>query len=166
LKCGLLTSFGFGQVGGIALIIHPDYLIGSLTPKQFSEYKSKIDGRTRTSYRKFNDMFTKGNLIVLKDAPPFNDDQEVPVLLNPLARTVQNADGSWSFPKVFPGSVPNHAVPVDKLFKEVTSDGIHGVGTDVEMISAIPVDNETFVERNFTEGEKEYCKKSADPRAS
>lgn len=56
IKAGLLTSFGFGQVGGQALIVHPSYLIGSLEPKQFEAYKQKNDVRKKWSYRRFNDV--------------------------------------------------------------------------------------------------------------
>lgn len=56
IKAGLLTSFGFGQVGGQALIIHPSYLIGSLEPEQFAAYKDKNDVRRKASYRRFNDV--------------------------------------------------------------------------------------------------------------
>lgn len=40
------------------------------------------------------------------------------------------------------------------------------VGVDVENIDAINISNETFVERNFTASEQEYCRKAASPRSS
>lgn len=43
---------------------------------------------------------------------------------------------------------------------------MHGVGTDVELISSIPADNENFLARNFTEGELAYCRAAPDFRAS
>ena len=45
-------------------------------------------------------------------------------------------------------------------------EGVSGVGTDVELISAIPVDNESFLERNFTPAELAYCRSAPDTRAS
>ena len=56
IKAGLLTSFGFGQVGGQALIIHPEYLLGSLEPSTFDSYKELNEVRRKGSYRRFNDV--------------------------------------------------------------------------------------------------------------
>lgn len=43
---------------------------------------------------------------------------------------------------------------------------VHGVGTDVELISAIAADNPTFLNRNFTPAELDYCRAAPDFRAS
>ena len=37
---------------------------------------------------------------------------------------------------------------------------------DVEAIDAINMDNETFLERNFTEQERTYCRAAASPQSS
>jgi hypothetical protein len=60
IKAGLLTSFGFGQVGGQALIVHPNYLIGALEPAQFESYKNANAARKQHSYKRFNNFFTNG----------------------------------------------------------------------------------------------------------
>ncbi|KAJ2737625.1 fatty acid synthase alpha subunit Lsd1, partial [Coemansia sp. BCRC 34301] len=44
--------------------------------------------------------------------------------------------------------------------------GERGVGVDIELIADINIENETFVERNFTVGEQEYCWSRANPHAS
>ncbi|KAJ2715987.1 3-oxoacyl-[acyl-carrier-protein] synthase [Coemansia spiralis] len=41
-----------------------------------------------------------------------------------------------------------------------------GVGVDIELIEDINIENETFVERNFTAGEQEYCRRQPNPHAS
>ena len=41
------------------------------------------------------------------------------------------------------------------MTKEKVSNG--GVGVDVELITSINVENDTFIERNFTPQEIEYC---------
>lgn len=56
IKAGLLTSFGFGQVGGQCLVIHPQYLLGSLEPSGFDSYKKANDARRSGAYRKFNEV--------------------------------------------------------------------------------------------------------------
>ncbi|KWU43709.1 hypothetical protein RHOSPDRAFT_19103 [Rhodotorula sp. JG-1b] len=168
IKAGLLTSFGFGQVGGQALIVHPSYLIGSLEPKQFEAYKQKNDVRKKWSYRRFNDFFVNGKLVIIKEGAPFTPELETPVLLNPLARTVEDKKGSYSMPKELPQSPypsgNSNAAIAAKLVSSATS-GVHGVGVDTEMISAIPT-SDSFLERNFTDAEIAYVRKASDFKAS
>lgn len=100
-------------------------------------------------------------MVEIKADAPFVAELEVPVLLNPLARTVASGS-SYSFPKELPTSSAggsNNAAIANKLIESATS-GVHGVGTDVELISSVPVDNPTFLERNFTAAELDYCRNS------
>lgn len=108
-------------------------------------------------------------MVQIKEHAPFSPELETPVLLNPLART-ELRDGSYSFPKHLPSTSsnidssanasPNNAAIATKLVESATSN-VHGVGTDVELISSIPIDNATFLERNFTVAELAYCRNSA-----
>lgn len=107
-------------------------------------------------------------MVQIKDGAPFTPELETPVLLNPLARATANAHGSYSFPKHLPTSLvatSTNANIAKKLVASATT-GVHGVGTDVELISAIPADNETFLARNFTGAELDYCRQAPDFRAS
>jgi fatty acid synthase subunit alpha len=152
-------------VGGEALVLHPSHLLGALEPYQYAKYKAENAARSDAAYRKYNDMFTNRNLIVLKEAPPYGPDLEREVLLNPLARASKDAKGSYSFTADMPaGGVNAQALAAAKMAAKI--EGVYGVGTDVELISAIPVDNQTFLERNFTNGEIAYCKKASDMQAS
>jgi len=108
------------------------------------------------------------SLVKIKEAPPYTPELEVPVLMNSMARATLDAKtGSYSFSK--------------KLVKEVTLDTSNakavadiiggsgsavGVGVDQELISAVPSHNPTFVARNFTSSEIEYCNSQPAPRAS
>jgi len=73
-----------------------------------------------------------------------------------------------------PKKLPTSAYPTDKASNAAIAtklvaaavEGVSGVGTDVELISAIPVDNESFLERNFTPAELAYCRSAPDTRAS
>lgn len=47
-----------------------------------------------------------------------------------------------------------------------SSQAGENVGVDIELVSAINSDNETFIQRNFTAAERAYCDSAADPRAS
>lgn len=147
------------------MVIHPDYLLGALDPAMYAKYKEANAGRKNSAYRKYNDMFVNRNLIILKEAPPYTPELEKDVLLNPLARASKDAKGSYSFTKDMPvANINQQAMAAAKL--AATAQGVYGVGTDVELISAIPVDNESFLERNFTAAEIDYCKNAPDMQAS
>ena len=42
----------------------------------------------------------------------------------------------------------------------------HGIGVDIEPISSINMESDTFLERNFTAAELAACRAKPDPRAS
>ncbi|KAJ1729412.1 hypothetical protein LPJ61_003534 [Coemansia biformis] len=44
--------------------------------------------------------------------------------------------------------------------------GATGVGVDIELIEDINIENDTFIERNFTLREQEYCRSQPNPHAS
>jgi phosphopantetheine--protein transferase-like protein len=166
IKAGLLKSFGFGQVGGECLVIHPEYLLGTLDAGKYAAYKARNNERFDAAYRKFNDMFVHRNLVILKEAPPYAPELEQEVLLNPLARASKDVKGSYSFSKDMPVAKISAQAVHAAAQMTASSAGVYGVGTDVELISAIPINNETFLERNFTTGELDYCKKASDMQAS
>lgn len=142
--------------------------MASLNASTYAQYTSARQLRADAVYRKFNDMFVSNNLIQLKEAPPYPENLEEPVLLNPLARAAKDATGSYSFnTKSLPSTVPL-AAGLEASAKSLVAaaDKVFAVGTDVELIAAVPSVNTTFVERNFTEAEQIYCAQAADPAAS
>lgn len=155
-------------VGGEALVIHPDHLMACLDANTHANYAVANRLRGDAVYRKFNDMFVSNNLIQLKESPPYPPALEEPVLLNPLARASKDATGSYSFnAKSLPTSVPL-AAGLEKSATSLVSqsDQVFAVGTDVELTSAVPSSNPTFVERNFTQAEQIYCAQASDSAAS
>ncbi|KAJ2357061.1 fatty acid synthase alpha subunit Lsd1 [Coemansia erecta] len=44
--------------------------------------------------------------------------------------------------------------------------GPSGIGVDIELIADINIENDTFIERNFTEREQAYCRSRPNPHAS
>ncbi|KAG0203436.1 3-oxoacyl-[acyl-carrier-protein] synthase [Mortierella sp. GBA30] len=176
VKAGLLKSFGFGQVGGEVLVIHSDYILGALEEHEYEAYKAKQQARQAKSYRYLHDSMTGGPALVqVKNAPPYTPELESPVYLNPKARAQYNsATKSWAFNA-------KHLVPEsDKVDVDMTrailetsaqeslgaQTSSRGVGVDVEMVSAINIENDTFLERNFSLQEIEYCLSRPDPQAS
>lgn len=88
---------GFGQVGGSCLIIHPAYLYASLGDDALAAYGKVRAERERDSYKKMNAHMIHNNLVEIKETPPFTQENEMPVLLNPLARTSGDKPGSYSW---------------------------------------------------------------------
>ncbi|KAJ1821790.1 fatty acid synthase alpha subunit Lsd1 [Coemansia sp. RSA 2675] len=87
IKAGLLKSFGFGQVGGELLVVHPDYLLATLTKEQLDEYNVKLQKRSIKSERYWQDTLVGNHPFVqVKSHPPFTAEQEKSVYLDPLAR--------------------------------------------------------------------------------
>ncbi|KZS94178.1 fatty acid synthase [Sistotremastrum niveocremeum HHB9708] len=168
IRCGVMTSFGFGQVGGSALIIHPRYLFGSLDPAAYASYKIRNRTRALAAYKGMSQMMTNNSLVKIQEHPPYSSDLEGPVLLNSLARAQADGKGSYHFSeKLMPSSyVPKTANAKTLTAALETLNTVSGVGVDQELISAVPSHNPTFVERNFTAEEISYCRSQPDPAAS
>ncbi|KAJ2108914.1 fatty acid synthase alpha subunit Lsd1, partial [Coemansia sp. RSA 922] len=87
IKAGLLKSFGFGQVGGEILALHPDFLLATLGKEELEAYTAKVTKRESKSYRYWHDTLAGAHTFVqVKSAPPYTEAQEAQVYLNPLAR--------------------------------------------------------------------------------
>lgn len=166
LECGILTSFGFGQVGGQALIVHPRYLFASLSQAEVEAYTARRRARELDAYSRMSSSLVNNNLVQIKDAPPYNAELEPKVLLNPLARAGPSKNSFAYGPKSLPISVPLNGANAATL-KQLFAQGgdIAGVGVDTELITAVPT-SETFRERNFTPDEIKYCSAAPDPIAS
>ncbi|KAJ1720115.1 fatty acid synthase alpha subunit Lsd1, partial [Coemansia erecta] len=92
IKAALLTSFGFGQVGGELLIVHPDYLFAAAGTNAIDAYNIKLKDRDVKSYRYWqNTLVGNHPFIQVKDHPPYTIEQEKQVLLDPLARAHYDA---------------------------------------------------------------------------
>ena len=167
IRAGVMSSFGFGQVGGTALIVHPRYLLAALEPSAYEAYKERNRLRYLQSYKAMSEMMTHNSLVKIKDAPPYTPDIEGKVLLNSLARAaLSTRTGQYTFTKL----VTEQKFTLDRVrsvSKFLSDSGsIVGVGVDQELISAVPSHNPTFIERNFTEAEIAYCQARPAPQSS
>ncbi|KAJ1851565.1 fatty acid synthase alpha subunit Lsd1, partial [Coemansia sp. RSA 638] len=87
IKAALLTAFGFGQVGGELLVLHPDFVLATLERSDLEEYNKKLELRRSKSFRYWQDtLMGKHPFVQVKHRPPFTADQEQSVYLDPLAR--------------------------------------------------------------------------------
>ncbi|KAF4458050.1 fatty acid synthase alpha subunit [Fusarium austroafricanum] len=87
LRAFSVTSFGFGQKGAQAIIVHPRYLYAALSDgEEFHRYKRRLQVRQRQATRFFQKGLATKTLFVAKEKPPYTEEQESRVLLNPKAR--------------------------------------------------------------------------------
>ena len=172
IKAFSVTSFGFGQKGAQAIGIHPKYLFATLDEATFDTYSAKVEARQKKAYRYFHNGMITNTLFVAKDNSPYSDAQQGEVFLNPDARvSVDKKSALLTYAPNFSKNI------VDKSKSESTKKIVESlakgaatannrVGVDVEDISAINIENETFIERNFTPKEQTYCNKAAHPQSS
>ena len=175
VKAFSVTSFGFGQKGAQAIGVHPKYLFATLDEQTFNEYRDKVEARQKKAYRFFHNGLINNTLFVAKDKSPYTDEQLSSVLLNPDARvTKDEKTGLLTYPAEFM-KLSEKTQPKSEI--KATLESVLGrearklqnintrVGFDVEDIKAINADNDTFLERNFTEAETKYCLASATGRS-
>ena len=171
IKAFSVTSFGFGQKGAQAIGIHPKYLFATLDQAEFQSYKMKVEARQKKAYRYFHNGMINNTLFVAKNKSPYEDNLMQQVFLNPDHRVAADKKtGELVYPSTFPKKVETDSAKETKIMLEslAKANAANGskVGVDVEDIRAINIENETFVERNFTASEQAYCKKAPSPAAS
>ncbi|KAI1190676.1 fatty acid synthase subunit alpha [Nemania serpens] len=175
VKAFSVTSFGFGQKGAQAIGIHPRYLFATLDQETFTEYQAKVTARQKKAYRYFHNGLVNNSLFQAKSNSPYTDEQLSSVLLNPDARVTEDAKtAELIYASNFAKQVTAPQVARTRTTKEVVeglarslrTGGNNKVGVDVEDISAINIDNDTFVQRNFTEREITYCRTTPSPQSS
>ena len=132
INAGIMSSFGFGQVGGTVLVVNPKYILGAVEPALYEEYKSRSRERALLCYKAMTSMMTTNSLVRIKDGPPYSSELEVPVLLNSLARaTLDQKTGSYSFPKKLVTQASYDVSNVTPVVKAFASEGSSiGVGVD------------------------------------
>jgi fatty acid synthase subunit alpha len=175
IKAFSVTSFGFGQKGAQAIGIHPKYLYATLDEKTYREYCTKVEGRQKKAYRFFHNGLINNSLFVAKSSAPYADEQLSSVLLNPNARVTEDKKTSEykyapNFMKQSEKSVPSaqakETLQVMEALAHKVANKNSKVGVDVEDIAAINIENDTFVERNFTKNEVAYCQQAPSPQSS
>ncbi|CAK7244354.1 MAG: beta subunit of fatty acid synthetase [Sporothrix thermara] len=175
VKAFSVTSFGFGQKGAQAIGIHPRYLYATLDQATFDTYRAKVEARQKKAYRFFHNGMINNSVFVAKTHAPYTDEQLPSVLLNPDARVGKDKKtAELTFPanfmqlsaKVIPDAQAKTALEKLHVLAQQIETQNNKVGIDLEDISAINIENETFLERNFTEREIAYCKSAANVQAA
>ncbi|KAF1974833.1 fatty acid synthase-like protein [Bimuria novae-zelandiae CBS 107.79] len=173
VKAFSVTSFGFGQKGAQAIGIHPKYLYATLDHAEFATYKQKVEARQKTAYRYFHDALINNTMFRAKDKSPYEEERMQEVFLNPRARvTADQKTKNYTYPKKLDTGAPKKdakAEETQKMLESITQASTSAntkVGVDVERIDAINIENDTFLERNFTAQEIAYCQKAPSPQSS
>ncbi|KAJ5885339.1 hypothetical protein N7495_009849 [Penicillium taxi] len=170
IKAFSVTSFGFGQKGAQAIGIHPKYLYAVLDKSQYQTYKTKVEARQKKAYRFFHNGLINNSIFVAKSKAPYEDKIQSQVFLNPdyrvsVDKKTSELKYSSTAPEAKSSSTEGTRQVIESLAKANATENSK-IGVDVEQIDSINISNETFVERNFTASEQEYCRKAASPQAS
>lgn len=171
VKAFSVTSFGFGQKGAQAIGIHPKYLFATLDQAQFQAYKTKVQARQKRAYRYFHNGLISNTLFVAKEHSPYSDDQQSQVFLDPTSRvSLDKKSSALTYPltnPIKPNDKENESMSnmVQSLAQAKATENSK-VGVDVESISAINIENEAFIDRNFTIKEQQYCSRAPSAQSS
>ena len=201
IKAFMLTSFGFGQKGGLVVAVAPQYLFASVSEATYEDYRQRTLARQQHANIGFMKGLMSNQIFKAKTESPWHDIGEGAVFLNPEARVTANTKGDLTFnaerfrpsknfaaeklqyeitaplpPLVQPEPIQAQADPTLATFCESGQAWLDGmtlgsnpqttVGVDVENLDSVPTSNRTFIERNFTDSERDYCNSAADPTAS
>lgn len=171
VKAFSVTSFGFGQKGAQAIGIHPKYLFATLDQAQFQAYKTKVQARQKRAYRYFHNGLISNTLFVAKEHSPYSDDQQSQVFLDPTSRvSLDRKSSALTYPltnPIKPNDKENESMSnmVQSLAQAKATENSK-VGVDVESIGAINIENEAFIDRNFTIKEQQYCSRAPSAQSS
>ncbi|OJJ42478.1 hypothetical protein ASPZODRAFT_105188 [Penicilliopsis zonata CBS 506.65] len=97
LKAFSLTSFGFGQKGAQAIVVHPRYLYAMLDQADFTDYQARRNTRYRKAFRFFHHGLATNAMFVTKSDSPYRPEQQNAVLLDPTARATASKGSLYSF---------------------------------------------------------------------
>jgi fatty acid synthase subunit alpha len=88
IKACSVTSFGFGQKGAQAILVHPRYLYATVAVGCFRKYAKKRDRRWQLACRAFSEAVVEENMVArcIKSQTPYAPSDEMAVLLDPSAR--------------------------------------------------------------------------------
>ncbi|KAK7423079.1 hypothetical protein QQZ08_009246 [Neonectria magnoliae] len=95
IKACSVTSFGFGQKGAQAILVHPRYLFATVPKERYQTYTEKRDKRWQRACQAHSTAMMHENMVsaCVKEQPPYPPDSEVSVLLDPSVRFGAVAQG-------------------------------------------------------------------------
>ena len=109
IKAFMLTSFGFGQKGGLVIGLAPRYLFSAVGEDFYVNYRNRVQQRKRQANHAFIKGLIGNSMFKVKDNSPWHDAGESNALLDPRARVSRSGANKLSFdiedmhPYVSPG---------------------------------------------------------------
>ena len=97
IKAFMLTSFGFGQKGGLVIGIAPRYLFSAVKEEQYAEYQVRIQRRQCKADRAFIKGLMHNSLFQAKSSSPWSSANESKVFLDPQARVSHSSENELGF---------------------------------------------------------------------
>ena len=97
VKAFMLTSFGFGQKGGLALVIAPRYVFAAWTRETYDRYRGAVLLRQQKGDQALVSGMMHKSLFRAKGSSAWRKEDETTVFLDPLARVVPNSSGEYGF---------------------------------------------------------------------
>lgn len=109
IKAFMLTSFGFGQKGGLVIGLAPKYLFSTLREESYVDYQSRIQRRKRQANRAFIKGLIGNSMFKAKDSSPWHSAGESNVFLDPQARVSRDGVNGLNFQieDMHPRALPN-----------------------------------------------------------
>lgn len=86
IKAFMLTSFGFGQKGGLVIGVAPRYLFSAVGEDFYVNYQRRVQQRKRQANHAFVKGLIGNSMFQAKDNSPWHDAGESNVFLDPQAR--------------------------------------------------------------------------------
>ncbi|KAF7715224.1 Fatty acid synthase alpha subunit [Penicillium ucsense] len=97
LKAFSLTSFGFGQKGAQAIVVHPRYLYAMVEAQEYERYRARRLTRYRKAFRFFHRGLVTNTMFVPKTEAPYSPAHQNAVLLNPTARAAASTGSAIQY---------------------------------------------------------------------
>lgn len=85
IKACMLTSFGFGQKGGLVILTSPRLLFAATTSEKYEDYRQRVMSRRRRTDRAFQLAMMQNTVFKAKSEGPFHGSNNLN-LLDPAAR--------------------------------------------------------------------------------
>ena len=97
VKAVMLTSFGFGQKGGLVIAVAPQYIFASVSRARYEDYRIRALARQQRANVGFMKGLMNNQIFKAKTESPWHDVGEGAVFLNPEARVTANEKGDLTF---------------------------------------------------------------------
>ena len=97
IRAFMLTSFGFGQKGGLVIGLGPKYLFSAVKEEEYDDYRRRAHERERRINHVFIEGIIGNTLVRAKDSSPWQAVGERNVFLNPRARVSQDEKNEFVF---------------------------------------------------------------------